>query len=102
MFYPRHVRTLVVVVALSSALPACSTFLPCQTVDCAADAKISAEISNLLKVTALESDSISVETEHGVAYLYGWVDTAYERNEAADLARASDAKSVVNDLSVMN
>ena len=89
--------------AISIAIVGCSSLEACQTSECAADAKIAAEVRGRLQaMPSLAGGNVSVEASHGIVYLYGAVDTNYERILADEAARGAGAKEVYNDTYVQN
>ena len=89
--------------ATAMAIAGCSTLEACQTPECAADAKITADVrGHLHAMPSLAGGNVSVQTSHGIVYLYGVVDTNFERNLAEEAASRSGAKEVYNDISISN
>ncbi len=79
----------------------CSAFAPCQTAACENDRKLSAEVLWQLNHRAsFDPNSIRVQTYDGVVYLYGLVDTDFERVLAADIAMVPGVREVRNELAV--
>lgn len=85
---------------LGIALTACEAYEPCQIASCTADRAISAEVARQFTLNdAFMPNTIRVQTYDGVVYLYGFVDTDYERALATDIAKVSGVKEVRNELS---
>jgi len=98
-------RGAALLMCLTAALGGCATFGQCGLRECAADAKISAEVRTLLAQNpALGAPNlISVQTMRGVVYLRGLVSTPYQIAEAGSIAgRAQGVSDVQNLLSIDN
>src|ERR1700683_2646556 len=98
-------RAAALCICLAAALAGCAAFGKCGLRECAADAKISAEVRSLFAQSpALGAPNrISVQTMHSVIYLRGLVSTPYQIAEAGSLAaRAPGAIGVQNLLSIEN
>jgi osmotically-inducible protein OsmY len=98
-------RATALCLCLACAVTGCASFGRCGLGECAADAKISAEVRTLLaQCPALETPNlISVQTMHGVVYLRGLVSTPYQIAEAGSIAgQAPGASGVQNMLSIDN
>jgi osmotically-inducible protein OsmY len=91
-------------IALMGALPACSTFDPCQGASCAGDLKLSADVRNKLDaLPALRFDNIDVYTVHNVVHLDGLVDTANEKQEAKAITGAVPGVAhIVDNIGIRN
>jgi BON domain len=85
----RKALTLIITATLTGALGACATAYKCGFDDCAGDARITAQVRALIdQHPALEApNSIQIQTEHHVVYLFGQVNSEVERSEAEALAR---------------
>jgi osmotically-inducible protein OsmY len=85
----RKALTLLITATLTGALGACATSYKCGFDDCAGDARITAQVRALIdQHPALEApNSIQIQTEHHVVYLFGQVNSEVERSEAEALAR---------------
>ena len=90
--------SLILALALSGA--ACSTNQPVETQ--VSDSSITASVkAKLLADSDVAGHNVDVDTEEGVVYLIGRVDTEAEKAEAERLARSVDGvQSVVNHLKV--
>ena len=96
----RHVLGAMVAAAFSTVLPACSSVDSCKSPNCMTDAKISANVEQQLNQNAeFRADNFWVQTHNGVVYLYGIVDTPYERQTAPSIIQVKGIKAVVNNLS---
>ena len=87
---------------LIAASVGCSSLQACQTAECQADAKITAEVRGRLNaMPSMANNNISVQTSHGVVYLYGAVDTKFEQNLVLTAAQGVGAKEVYDDTYVL-
>jgi hyperosmotically inducible protein len=92
-------------VALSSLLLCgCATFGRCQGASCAADAAITANVTErFAQYPALTANAVRIQTLHQVVYLTGMVDTDVERLLAVSVAHgAPGVTRVVDSISVSN
>ncbi|MGO9514942.1 MAG: BON domain-containing protein [Steroidobacteraceae bacterium] len=90
---------------LACALAGCATYRDCGFKGCAGDAKITAEVRALFdQHPDLEAPNmIYVQTVDHVVYLDGLVDTPFQQQLAASVAReAAGVVRVVNSISVSN
>lgn len=94
----------VLTLILASVLPGCAVYQKCGRSGCPGDAELTAEVRALLsRYPTLAPDSVDVRTWDHVVYLYGLVNTEYERRLAESLAlEAAHARGVVNLLGVNN
>ena len=89
---PRSIRSrsaaLAAILALSASLCACSAFEKCGLKGCPGDAKITADVQAAFSGHAeLEPPNlINVQAVDGVVYLYGLVDTDFQRQMAESVA----------------
>jgi hyperosmotically inducible protein len=91
---------LVLAAGLSPAVTSCKTNQPVnEQID---DSQITASVkSKLISDNDVKARNIDVNTERGIVYLLGKVDSQAERAEAERLARScSGVKDVVNHLTV--
>jgi osmotically-inducible protein OsmY len=89
----------------AAALGACASVGQCGLSECPADARISAEVRELLgRSPALGAPNlIEVRTRRGVVYLRGVVSTPYQIEQAGSLASAAPGvREVENLLTVDN
>jgi osmotically-inducible protein OsmY len=85
------------------ALPGCAAYRKCGFAGCPGDADISSEVhAQLLLHPVLEPpNSISAQTLDGVVYLYGLVDTVFERELAGAVALETPGVArVVNSIGI--
>ncbi|MEO7207717.1 MAG: BON domain-containing protein [Steroidobacteraceae bacterium] len=88
--------------ALAGALSGCAVFERCSPQNCATDAKIAADVSDMLGQHAEfgPPGTIRVQSINGVVYLNGLVNSDMERQSAEALVlRIPNVKDVVNSLS---
>lgn len=86
---------------VSAALGGCAAYEKCGFSGCPGDAKISADVETALQTHAelQPPNLIDVHTLGGVVYLYGLVDTDYQRQMAEIVARQTAGVSkVVNSI----
>ena len=76
----------------------CSELEACQTSQCEADAKITAQVRDRIEKSSAALGLINVGTEDGIVYLHGPVDTSVESSVIESLAHGPGVKEVVNDL----
>jgi osmotically-inducible protein OsmY len=98
-------RTTTLCIGMGAGLTGCAAFGKCGMSECPADAKISAEVRDLLAQSpSLGSPSpISVQTVRGVVYLRGLVSTPYQIEEAGNVAeRATGVVDVRNMVTIDN
>ncbi len=89
------------VVILAAGLCGCAAYRKCGAGGCQGDAAITAQVQMLFKQHAeLEPPNLlDVQTMDHVVYLYGLVDTDYERQMAESVAlQASGVRKVVNSI----
>jgi osmotically-inducible protein OsmY len=92
---------LIVAALLTGILPGCATMRKCGLSGCPGDAEITAQVNALLaQHPALEAPNLlHVQTLDHVVYLYGLVDTDYQRLLAQSVAlKASGVSKVVNSI----
>ena len=83
-------------------LSGCAAHAPCASDRCRGDRDITSEVQALIREhPALEApNSVRVQTEDGVVYLYGQVSTEVERSEAEALAhQVAGVRRVVDSIS---
>lgn len=88
---------------LLMALSGCASFRGCGTADCQGDRKITADVEHRIDRTPalMGSVPITVQTNGGVVYLNGEVETDLERYMAENLAKqVPNVAMVVNDVAV--
>jgi osmotically-inducible protein OsmY len=88
---------------LMGALSGCAAYRGCGDVDCQGDRKITSDVEHLLdRYPALVgSIPITVQTDNGVVYLNGLVETDLERYLAENVAgRAPNVAMIVNGIAV--
>lgn len=96
---------MIVALILTGALSGCTAYRTCGFGGCPQDARITAEVQRLLhQHPALNPPNLlHVRTYGRVVYLYGQVDTEFERRMAESVAlEATDVARVVNSISVSN
>lgn len=99
MVTSRQMRRAALALTLVAALPACSTFEACQSQACLTDQKISSEVEKqFAKRAEFLPNTVHVQTHDGVVYLYGFVDTQYEKAIATSVAKVQGVKDVRNEL----
>lgn len=89
--------------ALSVALSGCASLRGCGAADCGSDRRITADVEQLIDRTPalMGSVPITVQTNNGVVYLNGLVETDLERYMAENTAReAPNIAMVINDVAV--
>lgn len=87
----------------AGVLTGCAAYGNCGFAGCLGDAGIASEVrAQLVRHAALEPPNlISVQTLHGVVYLYGLVDTVFERELAGSVARETPGVArVVNSIGI--
>lgn len=87
----------------SCVLPGCAVYRQCGLAGCAGDAGITSEVSERLDLhPVLEPPNlISVQTLNRVVYLYGLVDSAFERELAETVAlQTPGVAKVVNSIGI--
>jgi osmotically-inducible protein OsmY len=87
------------------ALSGCATYMKCGFSGCAGDTTITSDVRALLNQhPALEAPNlINVQTYDHVVYLYGLVDTDWERQLAESVAfNAPSVARVVNSIAIDN
>jgi len=99
-----NIKTLsaALVMILAAALTGCAAFGKCSPENCASDAKITADVRDMLGAHSEfgPPGTIQVQTINGVVYLNGLVDSDMERQTAETLVlRIPSVKDVVNSLS---
>lgn len=102
MYRPRTLCAAALFIALAGDLSGCAVFEKCSPQNCATDAKITADVSDMLGQHAEfgPPGTIRVQTINGVVYLNGLVNSDMERQSAEALVlRIPDVKDVVNSLS---
>jgi osmotically-inducible protein OsmY len=85
------------------ALSGCASFRACGTADCQGDRKITSDVEHRIDETPalMGSVPITVQTNRGVVYLNGIVETDLERYMAENLAKkVPNVAMVVNDVAV--
>jgi osmotically-inducible protein OsmY len=85
------------------ALSGCASFRGCGAADCQGDREITSDVEHLIDGTPalMGSVPITVQTNRGVVYLNGMVETDLERYMAENLAKqVPNVAMVVNDVSV--
>jgi osmotically-inducible protein OsmY len=90
------------VMTLAAALSGCAVFEKCSPENCATDAKITADVGDMLGAHSEfgPPGTIQVQTVNGVVYLNGLVNSDMERQNAETLVmRIPNVKDVVNSLS---
>ena len=90
------------VMTLAAALSGCAVFEKCSPENCATDAKITADVGDMLSAHSEfgPPGTIQVQTVNGVVYLNGLVNSDMERQNAETLVmRIPNVKDVVNSLS---
>jgi osmotically-inducible protein OsmY len=98
----RQVAAVVLILA-AATLPGCAAYHKCGLRGCPGDAKITAEVTELLhQYPELEPPNlIYVQTLDRVVYLTGQVSTPTERDEAKSVAlRAAGVRRVVNSINL--
>lgn len=97
------IKTLTLIASVLTLTTGCAAFEPCKTPACENDRRISAEVLWQLNTRAsFQPNSIRVQTYDGEVYLYGMVDTDFERTLAADIARIPGVRDVHNELTINN
>src|ERR1700744_2052223 len=89
--------------ALLIALSGCASFRGCGATDCQSDRKITSDVEHRIdrNPALMGSVPITVQTDHGVVYLNGEVETDLERYMAENLAKqVPNVAMVVNDVAV--
>lgn len=84
-------------------LSGCASFRGCGAADCQGDRKITSDVEHLIDRTPalMGSTPISVQTNHGIVYLNGLVETDLERYMAESVAmQAPNVAMVINDVAV--
>ncbi len=96
------IQTMGLAVTLAAGVAACSSISAddaCRTATCQSDRQISAAVeARFAKRAEFLPNSIHVQTHDGVVYLYGFVDTRYEKAIATSIARVKGVKDVRNEL----
>ena len=90
------------VMTVAAALSGCAVFEKCSPENCATDAKITADVGDMLGQHSEfgPPGTIHVQTINGVVYLNGLVNSDLERQTAETLVlRIPSVKDVVNSLS---
>jgi osmotically-inducible protein OsmY len=90
-------------VVLAVALSGCAAYRKCGFEGCAGDAKIAAEVRALFQQHPVlqPPNLLTVQTLNHVVYLYGLVDTDYEREIAELVAlQAPGVAKVVNSIGI--
>jgi osmotically-inducible protein OsmY len=103
MVMTRQFSALSLALLLAIGVSGCESFGRCTTQACAADAKITAEVYELLGAqTELGAPGqLRVQTINGVVYLTGLVNTELDsRIAAATALKAANVKDVVNSIGV--
>ena len=104
-FMNRHTQhsTLTFAVLLAVALPGCAAYRKCGFEGCLSDANITAEVRALFQQHPIlePPNLLTVQTLDHVVYLYGLVDTDYEREIAELVAlQAPGVAKVVNSIGI--
>jgi len=89
------------IMILGAALSGCAVFEKCSPENCATDAKITADVADMLGAHSEfgPPGTIHVQTINGVVYLNGQVNSDMERQSAEALVlRIPNVKDVVNSL----
>jgi hypothetical protein len=89
--------------ALLITLSGCASFRGCGAANCQGDREITSDVEHLIGGTPalMGSVPITVQTDRGVVYLNGVVETDLERYMAENLAKqVPNVAMVVNDVSV--
>lgn len=90
---------------MAASLQGCASFGKCDPASCTGDKKITADV---YAVFAEHRElgapaALRVQTINGVVYLYGTVETDFERRNAESLVmQVENVKDVVNSLTVRN
>jgi osmotically-inducible protein OsmY len=96
-------RSALLGIIAAGALAGCAVYGECGFRGCAGDAKITSQIEARLSLRpALQPPNlVSVQTLNRVVYLYGLVDTAFERELAATVAlETPGVAKVVNSIGI--
>lgn len=97
------VRSLIIAIIAACSLVGCAAYRQCGIAGCADDPGITSQVQSRLALhAALQPPNlITVQTFHGVVYLYGIVDTALERESAGTVALQTPGVSkVVNSIGI--
>lgn len=99
MFIPLRMPNILLALPVVGLLAGCSSLDACPSATCLNDQKISAEVEHQFDERAeFLPGTIRVQTYDGVVYLYGFVDTQYEKTLATSVAKVKGVKSVRNEL----
>jgi osmotically-inducible protein OsmY len=100
----RQFHASVATLILTGVLAGCAVYQKCGSSGCPGDAEVTAEVrARLSRYPALAPGLVDVRTWDHVVYLYGLVNTEYERRLAESTAlEAAHAQRVVNLLGVQN
>jgi osmotically-inducible protein OsmY len=102
---PTRLHALTLMLLLGLGLSGCVGFGKCSPETCVGDARITADVRALIKQHREfgAPAAFRVQTIAGIVYLYGLVDTEFERRSFETLVmRLPDVKDVVNSLDVRN
>jgi osmotically-inducible protein OsmY len=105
MIKPKGIRGFAMILIATVALSGCALFDKCNSVGCADDAKIAANVQARLNQDADlgPSNVIMVQTLNHVVYLNGLVDVGLERRTAeAEAKQVPGVTSVVNNVAVQH
>ena len=102
MTFPNTILAAVVVAILSVSVSACSTMpQACSTDACRQDQAINRRVVDAFgSHPGFAMDQLTIQTENGVVYLYGRVDSAFQIQQASRIAMVDGATKVVNNLSM--
>jgi osmotically-inducible protein OsmY len=98
---PKALSASMLIFILAAGLSGCALFPKCSPENCATDAQINADVSELFgRHPELGAPAVlHIQTIKGVVYLSGPVDTEFELRNAEALARqVANVKDVVNNL----
>jgi osmotically-inducible protein OsmY len=101
MYNSKTISAAALVILLAAALSGCAVFQKCSPENCAADAKITSEVNDMLaQHTEFGAPgTIRVQTINGVVYLNGLVNSDMERQSAESFVlQIPNVKDVVNSL----
>jgi osmotically-inducible protein OsmY len=101
MYNSKTLSAAALVVIMLAALSGCASFGKCSPENCAADAKITADVNEMLgqHTEFGPPGTIRVQTINGVVYLNGLVNSDMERQSAESFVlQIPNVKDVVNSL----
>jgi osmotically-inducible protein OsmY len=101
MYNSKTISAAALVILFAAALSGCAVFQKCSPENCAADAKITADVNDMLAghTEFGPPGTIRVQTINGVVYLNGLVNSDMERQSAESFVlQIPNVKDVVNSL----